>query len=74
MVEEDEEEIYRYVVPLETEGNTSTPAYDPTYKGETLVCRYKSNVLVIVQTEATPHFHKDSVNVKVEEVDREDFE
>lgn len=69
----EEETAYRYTIPLTEEDGVEKPAYTPNYEGDVLVNRYDADNLVVVQTESTPHFHKESVNVQVEEVDTDEY-
>jgi len=68
------EKVYKYTVPLENDSGSDRPAYEPTYSNEVYVNHYKANTLVVIQDESVPHFHKDDVNVGVEEVNKEDYE
>jgi len=69
-----ESTVYKYLIPLDNTGGTSSPTYNVSGNGETLSVRIKSTEVELVCTEACPHFHRDSVNVGVEEVPREDYE
>lgn len=70
----DEGILYRYVVPLDTSGEADEPRYDPTYGDNIYVNRFTAGSLVIVQEEAIPQYHKDSVAVEVEEVPKDEYE
>ena len=65
---------YMYKIPLDNTGGTSSPIYNVSGNGETLSVKIKSEHVEMVCTEACPHFHRDSVNVQVEEVDKSDYE
>lgn len=64
---------YKYTIPLDTSGQANSPVYDTPSKGHTLKLRYNPTKLVVVKTEAAPHFHRDSVNVQVEEVEKSEY-
>ena len=64
---------YKYTIPLDRSGGGDNPVYDIPSNGNTLLAHYQATQLVVVKTEAAPHFHKDSVNVGVEEVDPEQY-
>lgn len=64
---------YKYTIPLEERDGVESPAYEPNYNGDVLLNRYRVSTLEVVQTEATPHYHKDSVNVQVEKVDKSEY-
>jgi len=68
-----DEKVYKYTVPLETGGEVDTPAYDPIYGDNVLMCVYKAQHLILVQEESVPHFHKDGVGVNIEEVDKKNY-
>lgn len=70
----DEEVLKKYSIPLDTSGDADTPSYEATHEGEVYQNRYTANMQMVVQEEPIPHFHKDSVAVKVEEVDKEKYE
>ena len=65
---------YKYTIPLDVSGNADTPSYGVSSGGDTLHLHYKATELVVVKSEAAPHFHRDSVNVSVEEVSRDRYE
>jgi len=69
----DDSTVYKYSVPLTEENGASKPMYAPSLDGELYERRYKANALIIVQDDPIPHFHKDSVNVVVEKVDKNDY-
>lgn len=78
-VEGEKEEIstdrcYMYAIPLEDDAGVSTPAYEPSINGGQYMYHYGPTKLYIIQGKAAGHFHKDSVNVTVEELDREEVE
>jgi len=64
---------YKYTIPLDVSGSVHTSAYDVPSGGDTLHLHYKATELVVVKTEAAPHFHRDSVNVQVEEVEKSEY-
>jgi hypothetical protein len=64
---------YKYLIPLDTSGHGDSPTYSVPSGGDTLHLHYKATELVVVKTEAAPHFHKDSVNVEVEEVEKSEY-
>jgi len=66
--------IYRYSIPLDTSGGTKSPVYEVNSNGRQYICHFGSSNLTIVQEKPSPHFHRDSVNVQVEEVDKSDYE
>ena len=69
----DEYKGYKYTIPLEPITGVDRPLHDVNTNGDVYKVHYRSTNVVVVQSEATPHYHKDSVNVKVEEVDLEDY-
>jgi len=69
----EEVKAYRYLIPLDTVDGVERPTYDSSPNGEVLFTRYNADTLEQVQTESSPHFHKDSINVQVEEVDATDY-
>jgi hypothetical protein len=70
---ETSEYIYRYEIPLDTTGDVDGPLYDASGSGKVLRKKYASDRLILVQTEASPHFHKDSVNVCFEKVTNSEY-
>jgi len=64
---------YKYTVPLDNSGGVSSAVYDVSGSGDTLSVRVKGTEVAMVCTEACPHFHKDSVNVEVEEVQKSKY-
>jgi len=64
---------YKYTIPLDVSGSVDTSVYDVPSGGDTLHLHYKATELVVVKTEAAPHFHRDSVNVEVEEVKKSEY-
>lgn len=64
---------YKYRIPLSRLEGVDRPLYSPNSRGDVLYMLVSSTYLEIVQTEASPHFHKDSVNVQVEEVNKEEY-
>jgi hypothetical protein len=64
----DEETAYKYESPLESNDGAEVPAYDSALEGDVLHREYTTTSFVVVCAESKPHFHKDSVNVGVEEV------
>jgi len=68
------ETAYKYTIPLDKTRERSTPIYSAPSKGEKLYARYTATNLVVVRSKPSPHFHRDSVNVQVEEVDKSDYE
>lgn len=64
---------YKYTIPLDNTGGTASPEYDVSGSGETLSVIVGSTNVELVCTGACPHFHKDSINVDVEEVDKEEY-
>jgi len=64
---------YKYTVPLEVVDGVATPIYDVSTSGEVLYSKVGTDVYVVVQTDSTPHYHKDSINVGVQEVPRDDY-
>lgn len=65
--------VYKYLIPLEENNGVESPAYSAKGNGEVLSRRYTSTEYHIVQTKSTPHFHKDTVNVEVHEVNKEKY-
>lgn len=65
---------YMYAIPLEENGGVKAPAYEPSINGGQYLYHYGSRKLYIIQGKAAGHFHKDSVNVMVEELDSEKVE
>jgi len=65
--------VYRYSIPLENVNGSEKPAYEPSYSDKVYTNHYKANVLVIEQDAPIPHFHREGVNVKVEEIDMRDY-
>jgi len=65
---------YKYTIPLEPISGVDRAMYDISTNGHVYRVHYKSSNAVLVQSKATPHYHKESVNVGVEEVDKEDYE
>ena len=68
-----QETAYKYSIPLDKSGIADSPMYSTTSGVDIIHKHYKSTELVVVQTEPSPHFHKDSVNVSVEEVSPEEY-
>jgi hypothetical protein len=69
----EKDEAYKYTVPLEDSDDGKAPVSQPTYNGDVYLSVYKGNYLVVVQTEPSPHMHKDNSEVKVERVDPEEY-
>lgn len=66
--------LYKYTIPLKEEDGVEKPSYEPNYDGTVVVSKYRANDYVFVKDETIPHFHKDSVNVSVEEVDADGYD
>lgn len=64
---------YKYTVPLDNGGGVSTPMYEVSGNGEILSVQVHPRNVVVVCTKACPHFHRDSVNVTVEEVNEDEY-
>jgi len=73
MSDDSEELAYEYTIPLEEVDGVEQPSYEPTLEGEVLKKHYNTSSYILVQTEAVPHYHMDSVDVIVEEVPKEDY-
>ena len=57
--------VYRYTIPLEETEDCVESAYD--YPDENVINKYKKEGhLIVIQDKVVPHFHKDSVAVKVD--------
>lgn len=67
------DKAYRYVIPLDKSGVADSALYSVPSGSNVIHKRYRSTELVVVMTEPSPHFHKDSINVSVEEVDAEEY-
>jgi len=65
--------VYKYTVPLDNTGGISSPAYNLTPAGEVLTMRVGATECTFVCTEVVPHYHKDSMNINVEEVDESEY-
>lgn len=70
---EETETAYKYTVPLNKTGRVDKPEYDMSASGEALLTIFTLEELIVVDTEATPHYHKEDVNVEFEEVDAADY-
>lgn len=70
----DGDTVYKYTVPLEDDRGVERPAYDSALGGDVLHKEYTTTSYIVVCTESKPHFHKDSVNVDVEEVPAEGYQ
>lgn len=68
------EKLYRYTIPGSHEVGLCEPDYDIKTNGEVRDVTYTANDVSVVQTEATPHYHKDSVNVTVEKISESDLD
>lgn len=66
--------LFRYTIPLDTTGSVDNPVYEPTYSGHVVKNHFQPQRLVIVQSEAVPHYHKDSVNITVDEINEDDLD
>jgi hypothetical protein len=65
--------VYQYKIPLEETEDGFEPVYD--YPEGNEHTRYeKSGNLIVIQDKAIPHFHKDSVSVKVDVLVEDDAE
>lgn len=71
---EEEQTVYLYKIPLEAGEDGDTGVHNPSYKGDVLQNRYTPSLHIVAQTEAIPHFHKDSSVVEVEEMDKTEYE
>lgn len=57
--------VYQYKIPLEETEDGFGPAYD--YPEGNEINKYENGgYLVVIQDKVVPHFHKDSVAVKVD--------
>lgn len=68
-----QETAYKYTIPLEDDDGIERPAYSTSGPGETLYVSIQPQTKVVVNTQGIPHLHKDSVNVRVEEVPLSDY-
>lgn len=62
------ETVYKYRVPLEVEDGVNKPAYDSALNAHPIYREYQENHLVVVFADSIAHFHRDDVNVSIEEV------
>lgn len=69
-----EDKVYIYTIPVEVEGNTITAVYDPTRGGREYLSYYSPSKYVFITDKASPHLHREQVNVQVEEVTRGEVE
>jgi len=57
--------IYQYTIPLIQNGEVLEPGYEHPEENE--INKYeKERKLIVIQDEVIPHFHKDSIPVKVD--------
>lgn len=69
----EEDKGYKYLIPLDKTASADVPLYSPGSSAEVVNTYYGAQYFELVQDQATPHFHKDSVDVEVEEVDLNDY-
>jgi hypothetical protein len=70
----EDDEAYKYKIPLKDTSEGRAPVSDPAYNGEVYLNEYKGNHLVVVQSKPSPHLHKDSSEAEVIMVDQEKYE
>jgi len=68
-----QETAYKYTIPLEEDDGVERPAYSTSGGGETFQSLMMPDAKVVVSEEVILHLHKDSVNVKIEEVPLEEY-
>ncbi|MFC7250185.1 hypothetical protein ACFQJ5_10085 [Halomicroarcula sp. GCM10025324] len=65
--------VYKYSIPLEETEDCFESAYD--YPEENVINKYKEEgYLIVFQDKVVPHFHKDSVAVKVDVIVEDEVE
>lgn len=65
--------VYQYTIPLKKTEDGFDPAYE--YPEGNVINKYeKGKSLIVIQDKVVPHFHKDSVAVKVDVLVEDDVE
>jgi len=59
--------LYMYSIPLQTVGGVDKPSYSTSGISSKLGVKYSSTHCCILTNEVYPHFHKEDVNVSVDE-------
>ena len=67
------EQLYKYEIPLDTSGGVKTPVYEVPTDGYVYKVHYTAENVVLVKDSSSPHFHRDSVNVDVEKVQKSEY-
>jgi len=69
-----DDKVYLYRIPVEVTGNTIKAVYKPSGGGKGYLSHYSINQHVVITDKTSPQFHKDEVNVTVEELTRGEVE